>query len=137
MRETGEIIDIDHEWAVVRLNPQGGCSSCHHSGICTVSGTAHREIRLPFGSLKLEKGDRVEIETSSRGLLSAAFMVFILPLIVAGAGFALVQNRTGSNGWATLAFFLAFGVAEGLIALFDRCFGRKKFYRPRIVGRQN
>ena len=136
MKETGEIIGIENNSVIVRLNPQGGCPSCHHSAICTVSGTAHRELRLPCDGFNLHRGDLVEIETSARGLLSAALMVFIIPLIIAGTGYSVILKATQNNGWATLGFFLSFAAAEGLLALYDRLWGRKKFYEPRIVKRQ-
>jgi len=133
MKETGKVISVNGTEAVVSLNYHGGCKSCGLHGVCTATGTGKRQLSLDRGSHNLKPGDSVEIETPARSLLTAAFLVFILPLIISSAAYAIVWNITSSNGISLGSFFGAFILTEGFVALIDRIFGRRSFFKPKIV----
>lgn len=133
MRELGEIVRIDNNRGIVKLNPKGGCPSCGLNGFCHATGTGDRELSLPLHGKTFQPGDFVEIDTSSRSLLTAAFTVFILPLILSVGGYSLVWKITASQNLSVLAFFVTFGVAEGVVMILDRIIGRRRFFEPQIV----
>jgi positive regulator of sigma E activity len=136
MRETGEIIRIEEDGrGVVRLDVRGGCDHCGMNGSCHPSGTGVRELRLPLKGDVFHAGDVVEIETSSRSLIAAAFLVFILPLILSIAAYGIVSRWLNRPGWAVGGFFLMFVVSEFLISWIDRHWGKKSFFEPRVVGK--
>ena len=133
MKESGTVIRIEGGTAVVTLNVHGGCKSCGLHGVCTTTGKGRRELSLDTGQFKLKPGDRVEIETPARSLLTAAFLIFIFPLIVSTAAYMVVWNLTGKNGPALAGFFIGFLITEGAVALFDRIVGKRSFFKPRIT----
>jgi positive regulator of sigma E activity len=133
MKETGKVIRVQGNEAIVTLNYHGGCKSCGLHGVCTVTGTGNRELSLDKGPHKLESGDIVEIETPARSLLTASFLVFILPLIVSAAAYMVAMRITRSNGISLASFFAAFILTEGLVALIDRFFGKGNFFKPKII----
>lgn len=135
MKELGKIVRIEEGRGVVQLEARGGCKSCGMSAYCHATGTGTRELRLTLGEKDYSSGDIVEIETQARGLVTAAFLVFILPLFLSVAAYFIVYSLTGSTGYGMIGFFTCFGLSELLIAWIDRMFGRKRFFEPRIVRR--
>ena len=133
MKETGKVISVEGDIAMVTLSDHGGCKSCGLHGVCTTTGTGRRQLSLDRGQHPLKPGDSVEIETPARSLLTAAFLVFILPLIISSAAYVVTWNITKSDGISLGAFFGAFILSEGFVALIDRIFGKRSFFKPRIV----
>ena len=133
MKETGIVISVEGDTANVTLNYHGGCKSCGLHGVCTTTGSGRRQLSLDRDSHPLKPGDSVEIETPARSLLTAAFLVFILPLIISAAAYAITWNLTQRNGIALAAFFGAFILTEGFVALIDRIFGKRSFFKPKII----
>ena len=77
--------------------------------------------------------DSVEIETPARSFLTAAFLVFIFPLILSiAASFAVASI---DRRYAAAGFFGTFLFAELLIFGIDRIFGRNIYFQPKITGR--
>lgn len=135
MKETGQIISIHEGFAEIKMNAKGSCPSCSASGMCHVSGTANRQIRLPLNGLSVSNGDFVEIETPARSLLSAAFLIFIFPLLFSALAYYMTIRWTQSQEWALLGFFGCFIISEILVMLLDRWFGRRAFFEPKIIKR--
>lgn len=133
MRETGRILKVNNGRADVEMDFKGGCKSCAAAGTCTSTGPGKRTLNLPLADPSIQPGDWVEIETRPRSLVTAAFMVFILPLALAITGYFIAQGQGVSEGKGLLVFFITFALAEGLIALLDRWIGRKRFFEPEIV----
>ncbi len=136
MREHGKIIKIDEDGrGIVRMDVHGGCEGCGMNGSCQISGTGKRELHLPLAEKKFRIGDVIEIETSSRSLIVSAFLVFILPLILAVLAYGIVARMTPKSGWAMFGFFAMFAFSELAVAWIDRKFGKKSFFEPRVVGK--
>lgn len=135
MREIGQLIRKERDTAVIRLTARDGCDKCGLSGHCQAAGKGARELRLPIRGTDLKPGEQVEIETAPGGVITAAFLVFILPLILSIAAYTLVSKGLSGEGMAVLAFLATFGLSEFLIMGIDRLFGRKSLFKPRIVRR--
>ncbi|MCK5146690.1 SoxR reducing system RseC family protein [bacterium] len=133
MRETGRILKINDNRATVEMDFKGGCKNCGASGMCTSKGPGKRELNLSVNDATLKAGDWIEIETRPRSLLTAAFLVFILPLLLAFIAYFIAHTQGAGEGTGLLIFFLAFGLAEGVIALLDRWIGRHRFFEPEII----
>ena len=135
MRETGTLLRIEKDQAVIRMEAKGGCQSCAINTYCRQSGTGIRELRLPLPDTRLTPGDLVEIDTPARSLVTAAFLVFILPLVLSITTYVLVTAWTKNQGLGMAGFFGCFVLSEILVALIDKWFGRGKFFQPKIVRR--
>jgi sigma-E factor negative regulatory protein RseC len=91
MRSIGYVGKIGPDSAEVLLGKHAQCSGC---GACiAASDTRERKIAASNDAGAAE-GDRVEIEISPGRLVTAAFMMFILPILLALAG-AYVGFRLG------------------------------------------
>ena len=135
MKEKGTVVRIEEDECIVEVDPQGECSHCSMNSCCKTMGTGKRELTLKRENLEMHPGDVVEIETSTRGFLTAAFLVFIFPLILSMTAYLIIDAQTGNSGWATAGFFVCFVLSEIMIGQLDRLLGRKKLFEPRIVRR--
>ena len=117
MRETGRILRIENDRAIVEMDFKGGCKSCAAAGGCTSKGPGKRELNLALHDPRIQSGDWVEIETRPRSLLTAAFLVFILPLLLAIGAYFIAQAQGVQGDAPTLVFFIAFIAAEGVVYL--------------------
>jgi len=133
MRETGFITEINGDKARVQLDFKGGCKGCSMNGVCKADGTGKRQLELSTGNISLQIGDNVEIETSPRSLLTAAFLIFILPLIFSFGAYFLVFHFTASRGLGLLGFFASFGLALLLVSIIDKTAGNGKYFQPVII----
>jgi len=124
MREVGRIVGIDGNEAVVRIQASDGCKTCQLGSCCHAAGPGNREVRLPLGDLQCVLGEWVEIDT-------------ILPLILSTTAYLVVQTLFQKPNIAVAAFFGCFVFSEALVALIDRLFGRRRFFRPRIHRKVN
>lgn len=136
MRETGRLVKIENGRGIVRLQHRGGCDKCGLSAVCNPAGEGTRELSLPIEENNFSPGDLVEIETSPRSLIMAAFVVFILPLLISISVYALITMGTGREHLALLFFFIAFGIAELIVGWLDKKIGRNRFFEPKIVNKQ-
>ena len=135
MRETGCITEIKSDKVLVQLDFKGGCGNCSLNGVCKSDGTGKRELLLSAGRQDLKPGDLVEIETAPRSLLTAAFLVFIFPLILSFGAYLLMFQFTGSRGWGLAGFFICFAAALLFVSLIDKITRRGKFFEPQIVSK--
>ena len=135
MREAGEIVELHDGYAEIKMNAKDQCPSCGAKGLCRVSGTQSRQIRLPLNGLNLRTGDLVEIDTPARSLLTASFLVFILPLLLSSTAYFIVYILKHNQGWALIGFFGTFVFSEAFLILIDRWFGHSRFFQPKIMGK--
>ncbi len=135
MKEFGEIVRIEGRKGIIQLESKGGCKSCGMNTYCHSTGESTRELELELEGREYKPGDVVEIETPARSLLTAAFLVFILPLLLSTAAYFIAHAFTKSTGLGLISFFGCFIVSEFLISWIDKSFGRGRFFQPRIVRR--
>jgi positive regulator of sigma E activity len=133
MIEQGRIVEIRDGKATIELLPQGGCRSCAMNNLCRTTGKGKRVLVLDVQDRKLKTGQSVDIETPARNVLAASFLVFIMPLIVATAGYAVVQSLFLRTDLAIAGFFGFFVLAELAVAVIDRWVARRSAFQPCLV----
>lgn len=133
MREEGVVVGLDGDTARVRIRRSDACGKCR---ICVPLGDGSMVIGAK-NSLCAGVGEGVRVEIDDSRRLSAAFMVFILPLagLLAGclAGLAL-------SGSEKIGFLLGAGMFILVFAMlrwYDRKIGTRDRSWPRIVERIN
>ncbi len=117
MREIGRVINVEGQNALVEVRRKSACEGCHKGAegcdACSlfIKDAKHRVTASNGANAKV--GDRVLLEAESGRVLSYAFLVFILPLIVACiffavANFAFHANELWSIGAAALGLLLTY-----------------------------
>ncbi len=133
MRETGQIVEIQKDGVIISFDSSGGCAKCELNHCCQSTGSGKRQIKIHTESHGYKPGDLVEIETRARSMLTAAFLVFILPVVLAFISYNLISKITQSQSYSLIGFFVIFMIAEILVVIIDRIWGKKKFFEPAII----
>jgi sigma-E factor negative regulatory protein RseC len=79
-RQEGVVLEISGKMAKVKTSRHNNCESC---GACPGNSALVLDAKNPLGALP---GQRVEFEIREAGMLKAAFIVFVLPLLAAFIG---------------------------------------------------
>ena len=133
MKEIGQIIKLENDGVIVTFNPSSGCAGCGLNHCCQTAGSGKREIKIHIKDHHFIQGDRVEIETPARSMLTAAFLVFILPIVISFLSYAIIENITANQIYGLIGFFISFILTELIIGIFDRLWGKNKFFEPQIL----
>jgi sigma-E factor negative regulatory protein RseC len=95
MKEEFEVIEIENQTMVLKVNRSGGCSSCSASGSCGTGILADYFDHYSIFNKPLQPGvlvgDMVTLEITSTELFWRAFQLYILPLLALFAGSLLGQ----------------------------------------------
>lgn len=91
--------------AVVEVRRKAACDGCHKNkdgagcSICTLTGSDAKlslRVRNPLGAVP---GQRVRVETDSKRVLGYAWLVFLLPLLMAALGWWIGGMLGDSEAW--------------------------------------
>ncbi len=129
MRETGTVHKVRGSFATVRFDRKAACENCN---MCLKPREANYvELKLK-NDLHAVEGDRVEVAMGDRAVLTAAAIVYAVPLTVMGVALALTY-RLGI-GICLGASFGALALAFVAVAVIDRLVVRKRpDYMPKMV----
>ncbi len=107
--------------AVVEMQRMSACG--HSCEGCEGCGAPNVILSVEaINKVGAVKGDRVIVESSNKTLYKAAFMVYLLPLILFFVFYAAGSALTGGG---TVAGVVGFFMGIGLAILFNRSFASK------------
>jgi len=91
MRELieGLVIEVDKNIAKVKLTGHSGCENC---GSCSGQNEG---IQSAHNSIGAKPGQRVFIKVENNNFLKAAFIMFVLPLLVIVTGLIIAELSSG------------------------------------------
>lgn len=121
MTEKGVVYKLKGKRCVVRFDRRSACASCH---MCNVAEDKQKVEVLLENSLDAKIGDIVEVEMGERYVLTAAVIVYVIPLILVGAGIGIgsLVSELCQILMAVGGFIFGFVIA----ALLDKFVIRKK-----------
>jgi sigma-E factor negative regulatory protein RseC len=97
---------LDNGFAEVSLHRQSACAGdCHRCGGCATEGEVIH-VRA-YNSIGAQPGDTVMVETAGKTVLSAALLVYLVPLLLFFFGWA-VGYAVGLPGMTALCCALGF-----------------------------
>lgn len=109
------------EIAVERQSACGGnCTSC--GGTCTAQDIIHVIAKNSVNALT---GQQVVISTHSARVIKAAFLVYILPLVLLFAGFFIAAAMSAPETLSIIAALCAFFVGILIIVLINRRYKKR------------
>jgi sigma-E factor negative regulatory protein RseC len=107
MRNVGHVVNLAGEVAEIVLGEHEECKGC---GMCVaVLGNKQRKVKAANG-IGARIGQKVEIEIEPKDAISAAFIVFIFPLLMALVGGVLGHRVASYLGLAPAVGGIALGV---------------------------
>lgn len=121
MTERGVVAKIKGNKATVRFDRRSACDKCH---MCATTKDGMKVEVVVENTLGANVGDFVEVEMGEKYVLTAAAIVYVIPLVLIGAGIGI---GTLINELAQALLALAGLVVGFVIAiLLDRLVIRKK-----------
>jgi len=129
--QEGFIVNIDGDFAKIRIAPNSSCESCNTCGI------AHMEI-LAYNPVMATPGQKVRFTMVQDNMLKISFMIFLFPLIAILSGLyagSLFVNYSGYNGAAPMVAgaLLFLSAAIFFIYSYDKKYKLNKSNFPQII----
>ena len=128
MTERGVVVKVKGKRATVRFDRRSACDSCH---MCAVTRDGMKVEVVIENTLGANVGDFVEVEMAQKFVLTAAVIVYLIPLalVALGVGIGVLFNELTqillAVGGLVLGFVIAF--------LLDKFVIRKKQgFSPRM-----
>ncbi len=128
MTEIGQVVKIKGSKATVEFDRKSACDSCH---MCAVTKDGMKVKTVLKNSLDVNVGDYVEVEMGDKFVLTAAFIVYIIPLILVGVGIGVgsIWGEIYEIVLAMVGLVVGFLIALGC----DKLVRNKKGYSPQMV----
>ncbi len=120
MTETGHVISVSGDSAIVAMRMSGDCKKC---GLCMKSSDGKELHLLARNEVDAAQGDVVEIEISPGRVLVAAFAVYMIPVLMTIVGFVVGSSLAegSEESFLPIGLAMAFLVTSFVIVwLFDR-----------------
>ncbi len=89
MKQIATVKSVSGQTAMVTVKRADACSGCH-TGACF--GCNRMVSAVAQNPLDAKPGDVVDVESSDRRILGYAFLVFLLPILLAFAAYALATK---------------------------------------------
>jgi positive regulator of sigma E activity len=103
MRETGCVMSVKGDAAVVAMPMSGECERC---GLCTAA-SGKEVLLLAKNAAEAKEGDTVEIEIVAGRVIAAAFAIYMVPIILTIVGFLIGSKLAGDRADSSLPIVLA------------------------------
>ena len=118
----GEITDIAGQCISVRILQASACSTCAAAQLCKSSEAKEKVMKVRSAETDTyEVGETVRLQIDVRNGLQAAFLAYIVPLILIVAELVGVSMFGGSDGLAAIGCLLVLALYYSLLyALRDR-----------------
>lgn len=129
MKETGSVIKVKGKTATVRFSRKSACENC---GMCAFKkNEMFVKVKLP-NVLHAQVGDEVAVEMGTGFVLTAAMIVYIIPLLAMAIGIFAFEPFGMTIQISLAVAFLLIGFI--IAALLDRfVIRKKKGMKPQMV----
>lgn len=132
----GIVTEINGEFALVRPTAHTACDSGH---CCQGEGVSKVVLEMK-NEINANVGDKVIYEAKEVGMLIVAFILFVMPLILAFLGAIVGYYISGTLGInsstaSIIGGILLFVISIIIIKMFDRFVSTNTNLRPVIIGK--
>jgi sigma-E factor negative regulatory protein RseC len=135
MEEMGRVISIEGDGtAIVAVERTEACKTCR---ACLTSEDGQLMLARAINLANAVEGDEVEIIIESKSMLTAAFLIYILPLIFFGLGYVfgwyippLFSSSISAESSGIFFGFVLCAVSFIIIAAIDRKVAKSYHFKP-------
>ena len=130
MLEVGVVESVNEKrgTAKVVFDRKSACDKC---GMClTAKGEKMKVYVEVKNTLGAKAGDKVGVSMSDRFVLRAAFIVYVVPVVLVGAGLFLFRKL--ADIWLLLVIFVGLLLGIGIGVLTDRLVRKKGTFAPKL-----
>jgi len=136
MDRTGIIVAVEKDFSRIRLLRH---TACGHCGACQLGDDQKDVMLMAKNEVNAQVGDMVEVSMGTRGVLSAAFIMYMIPLIslflglvVGLLGLQLIAYQGNIEVTASLIGLVLMGVTFFIIKMNDKNFLKSDKYIAHI-----
>ena len=139
--ESGTVVAIDEDRVLVESGSEVACSSCKMQDACLMDKDSHKRRIWVVNSLGVQNGETVSYMIEEKGVLLAAVILYLLPIILLMAGAATLSLAAPSFGYDKDLFAVIGGFA-GLIVyalalkIVYPKIKNKKIFSPSLVSKE-
>jgi len=136
--QRGRVEKLEGDTAFVRLEAAEGCNTCASKHSCGALSTGGKVISVR-NVVGVQEGQRVELAVRPSAVVTASFLLFVVPVLACLAGimggYVLAEAQGWEGGeWIGLAFgMVGFGLAFLVIRMLNSRFERSGKYEPVIT----
>jgi sigma-E factor negative regulatory protein RseC len=118
MTEIGVVKESSENKAVIVIARHSACKKC---GVCKIGADEKTVIAQASNFIGAKAGDKVEVELSFKTLMSASFIIYVIPLVmffigcVIGFYFITIQSLGSNNPVVSFTAGCVFLIATYLI----------------------
>lgn len=130
MREVGIVVNADGKDATVKVDKKDECSKC---GMCLFPKNASSIEFLSDNDIGASVGDQVIIERKKEAKLTAAILVFLVPLLLIGLSALLTYLFIGIDIWVLILSVIFIIVWYNILSVIDKKLKNRQDYKHIIV----
>ncbi len=128
MEEIGKVVGVKGNLARVEMAVKGACECCAARVICRPGGDKmYTEALNEAGA---EVGQMVKVDMAPRSAMEAAFLLFILPVVMLVLGLIVFRRLGSGELFGVLGGLLFLGLYFLVLRFVDRVLSRRRRYRP-------
>lgn len=132
MRQRAQVLQIDPGgYAQVRVRRASACAGAHNCGTCdhcSMMENAPEIVVSAFNSCGAQVGDTVTVESATAGVLGAAALLYLVPILLFFVGYAIGSGLALSKSGAIAGGGVGFAI--GILG----AFGLDRYRRSRPVS---
>lgn len=130
MREVGIVVNADGKDATVKVDKKDECSKC---GMCLFPKNTSSIEFLSDNDIGASVGDQVVIERKKEAKLTAAILVFLVPLLLIGLSVLLTYLFIGIDIWVLILSIIFIIVWYNILSVIDKKLKNRQDYKHVIV----
>jgi len=89
--DTGTVVEINGDYAIIELDSNEACQACSIKSLCNINSSKNLQFKI-YNSKKAKLKDIVKFEIDPTTKILSNFYVFILPLIIIIITYFLSKN---------------------------------------------
>ena len=132
MREVGEVVAVTPQRAQVKMIRSEMCAKCGRCGTFSHHGETQEVIVEVIDPLGARVGSRVEVELGGREMLTAAYLLYLVPLGLAILGYVL-GNWWHNEVTGALGGVLGLAVSFYILRHYDGKLAKQSRFLPVII----
>ncbi len=110
----------ENKYLVKVFKEGSSCSSCGFSKVCSLGGMKEGDDVIEAKGKDLNPGDEVVILEDSKGIILAAFLIFLFPIIAFVLGYYIAQFFKIGELLSAGSGFLLMGIYFSILRVFDK-----------------
>lgn len=137
MKESGKVIDLKGDFAVVELARSKACKSC---GVCYMGADQKKMLTEALNLAHADIGDSVYLELESKNILLASFIVYVLPLVFLILGYfvgiffaSIFFGRQIAEAGGVILGFISLAFSYFIIKLIDKRISKIRKFQPIVT----